>query len=52
VREHETDDPTALLHRLTTAALADGRTLDGLSVTRPSLEDVYLRLTGEAGTDG
>ncbi len=52
VREHQTEDPTGLLHRLTTEALAAGRTLDGLSVTRPSLEDVYLRLTGEAGSDG
>jgi ABC-2 type transport system ATP-binding protein len=41
----ETDDPTALLHQLTSAALARGVGLDDLSVTRPSLEDVYLELT-------
>ncbi len=44
----ETDDPTALLHQLTSAALARGVGLDDLSVTRPSLEDVYLELTAEA----
>jgi ABC-2 type transport system ATP-binding protein len=43
--ERETDDPTRLLHELTGAALARGERLDGLSVTRPSLEDVYLELT-------
>jgi ABC-2 type transport system ATP-binding protein len=41
----ETDDPTALLHQLTSAALARGVGLQDLSVTRPSLEDVYLELT-------
>ena len=44
--EHVTDDPTALLHELTAAALARGERLEELSVTRPSLEDVYLELTG------
>jgi ABC-2 type transport system ATP-binding protein len=44
----ETDDPTALLHQLTSAALARGVGLTDLSVTRPSLEDVYLELTAEA----
>jgi ABC-2 type transport system ATP-binding protein len=43
--ETETDDPTALLHELTSAALARGERLEGLSVARPSLEDVYLELT-------
>jgi ABC-2 type transport system ATP-binding protein len=47
-RTHETDDPTALLHELTAAALARGERLDDLSVTRPSLEEVYLELTAEA----
>ncbi len=46
--EQETDDPTALLHELTGAALADGRTLEDLSVGRPTLEDVYLELTADA----
>jgi ABC-2 type transport system ATP-binding protein len=43
----ETEDPTALLHQLTSAALARGETLHDLSVTRPTLEDVYLQLTAE-----
>jgi ABC-2 type transport system ATP-binding protein len=47
VQERETDDPTALLHELTGAALARGERLEELSVTRPSLEDVYLELTAE-----
>jgi len=38
--------PTAALHTLTGWALARGGELEGLAVTRPSLEDVYLRLTG------
>ena len=45
--ELETDDPTELLHRLTRDALARGERLEGLEVTRPSLEDVYLQLTAE-----
>ena len=44
----ETDDPTALLHELTGAALERGEQLRALSVTRPSLEDVYLELTADA----
>jgi ABC-2 type transport system ATP-binding protein len=43
----ETDDPTGLLHQLTSAALARGTGLEDLSVGRPSLEDVYLELTAE-----
>jgi ABC-2 type transport system ATP-binding protein len=43
--ERETDDPTPLLHELTTAALARGERLEELTVTRPTLEDVYLELT-------
>jgi ABC-2 type transport system ATP-binding protein len=45
--EVETDDPTELLHRLTSEALDRGEKLEGLSVARPSLEDVYLDLTAE-----
>jgi ABC-2 type transport system ATP-binding protein len=48
VETRETEDPTALLHQLTSAALARGEGLRDLSVTRPSLEDVYLELTAEA----
>jgi ABC-2 type transport system ATP-binding protein len=47
----EVDDPTALLYELTADALARGTTLRELTVTRPSLEDVYLELTaGERET--
>ena len=45
--EHETDDPTDLLNRLTSDALARGERLEGLTVTRPTLEQVYLELTDE-----
>ena len=44
----EVDDPTALLHELTGAALARGTVVAELSVVRPSLEDVYLALTADA----
>ena len=43
----ETDRPTQVLHELTAKALAENRELEGLAVTRPTLEDVYLSLTGE-----
>jgi ABC-2 type transport system ATP-binding protein len=43
--ERQTDDPTALLHELTGAALARGERLEELSVGLPTLEDVYLELT-------
>jgi ABC-2 type transport system ATP-binding protein len=44
---HQTDDPTRLLHELTAAALERGERLEGLSVTRPSLEEIYLELTAD-----
>ncbi len=52
--ERETDDPTTLLHELTGAALAQGTRLESLTVTRPTLEDVYLELTADSqdGDDG
>jgi len=40
-----TTEPTRLLQQLTAEALAEGRELEGLSVRRPTLEDVYLSLT-------
>jgi ABC-2 type transport system ATP-binding protein len=46
--EHETDDPTTLLHELTGAAIDRGEQLEGLIVSRPTLEDVYLELTAGA----
>jgi ABC-2 type transport system ATP-binding protein len=45
-QERDVDDPTALLHALTAAALARGGRVEDLRVVRPSLEDVYLELTG------
>jgi ABC-2 type transport system ATP-binding protein len=47
--EHQTDDPTELLHRLTRDALTRDERLEGLQVTRPTLEEVYLELTDETG---
>jgi len=44
----QTTDPVKALHELTGAALAKGEELEGLEVTRPSLEDVYLELTAAA----
>jgi len=40
------EDPTEPLHRLTRWALDEGISLEGLEVHRPTLEDVYLELTG------
>jgi ABC-2 type transport system ATP-binding protein len=42
-----TAEPTGLLHTLTGWAVARGVELPALSVARPSLEDVYLRLAGD-----
>ncbi len=41
----ETADPVRTLHELTGQALEQGVELEGLAVSRPSLEDVYLELT-------
>jgi ABC-2 type transport system ATP-binding protein len=41
-----TTDPTHDLYELTAAAVAEGRQLEDLEVRRPTLEDVYLELTG------
>ena len=43
----ETTTPVADLHQLTERAIAQGLELEGLEVTRPNLEDVYLSLTAE-----
>jgi ABC-2 type transport system ATP-binding protein len=43
----ETEDPTALLYERTGAALARGERLGALTVSRPTLEDVYLELTAD-----
>ena len=42
----QTAEPTQTLHQLTGWALDHGTVLDRLTVDRPSLEDIYLRLTG------
>ncbi len=42
-----THEPTRVLHDLTAEALADGRELEQLSVRRPTLEEIYLALTGD-----
>jgi len=44
----QTQTPVQTLHELTAKALANGEPLEGLEVTRPSLEDVYLELTDRA----
>ena len=47
-----TNAPTETLHELTGWALRLGIRLDALEVSRPTLEDVYLEITGgEAGTE-
>jgi ABC-2 type transport system ATP-binding protein len=46
-----TDSPVEALHALTGWALERGVELGALEVRRPSLEDVYLELTGEAGEE-
>jgi ABC-2 type transport system ATP-binding protein len=43
----ETSSPTRALYQLTGWAIRRGTVLAGLTVTRPSLEDVYLQLTGD-----
>jgi ABC-2 type transport system ATP-binding protein len=44
--EVATDDPTKTVHDLTAWALERGLAYDVLEVTQPSLEDVYVELTG------
>ena len=46
-----TDDSVGALNKLTSWALSERHDLDGLEVRRPSLEDVYLQLTGAEGTE-
>jgi ABC-2 type transport system ATP-binding protein len=50
--ELATTEPTHVLHDLTSWAVSRGIELEGLEVLRPSLEDIYLELTGgEAGAE-
>jgi len=48
VVEQHVDSPTAALHALTSWAVEGGHDLESPTVARPTLEDVYLQLTGEA----
>jgi ABC-2 type transport system ATP-binding protein len=48
----DADDEVRVLHELTGWALERGVALEGLVVERPSLEDVYLALTGTATQPG
>jgi ABC-2 type transport system ATP-binding protein len=41
-----TEEPTRTLHELTSQAMREGSELEALEVRRPSLEEVYLSLTG------
>jgi ABC-2 type transport system ATP-binding protein len=45
--ELEAESPTRALHQLTGWAVEKGVELERLQVSRPSLEDVYLELTGD-----
>ena len=47
--EFAVPEPTTVLYELTRWALDRGEELAGLSVVRPTLEDVYLSLTGGEG---
>ncbi len=47
----ETTQPTRDLQTITTWAVDHGVELPDLTLSRPTLEDVYLRLTGGAGDD-
>ena len=50
--EVHADDPTEALHLLTGWALEHGARFDHLEVSQPTLEDVYLELTGgEQGSE-
>jgi len=46
--ELETMDPTRMLYDLTSWVVQSNVTLEGLEVTRPTLEDVYLEITKQA----
>jgi ABC-2 type transport system ATP-binding protein len=50
--EVATKDATRTLYDLTSWAVQAHISLDGLEVTRPSLEDVYLEITEDAAAEG
>ena len=47
----ETDAPTAILHRLTGWAVEQGIELEELSVSRPSLEDLFVEIVGSSAQE-
>ena len=47
-----TDSPTRSLHRLTGWAMEQGVELEDLSVSRPSLEDLFIAIVGAPGEEG
>ena len=49
--EVRTDDATLTLYELTSWAVQQQVSLEGLEVARPSLEDVYLTITHDAAVD-
>ena len=51
LQQREQEDPTALVHELTGAALARGGSVAELTIGRPTLEDVYLELTADAAAE-
>ena len=52
VFEIHSAEPARALNLLTNWALENGVDLDGLTVTRPTLEDVYLDITAKAAAEG
>ena len=50
--EMQSADPTRTLYELTSWAVQQNMTLEGLEVARPSLEDVYLQITEQAEAAG
>ncbi len=49
--EVSAEDPTRVFHALTSWALSKGIVLEGLTVSKPTLEDVYLELTGTSSDE-
>jgi ABC-2 type transport system ATP-binding protein len=49
---YRAEDPTRFLHELTGWALDHSAQLEGLDVSRPTLEDVYLELTADPDGSG
>ena len=50
--ELQTETPTAVLHGLTAWAVGEGIEFEEISVTRPSLEDFFIEVTGRSESGG